>query len=146
MQSSHFWSLIWPLDLVPKNWTVATWSWAPFDLSRLEYVNLCLEREGQVKGVTVQRRATAVGAVGTLLFARAVLNAQDRGVQIIPQELQSEQVFLFGTIVRHPSGRHLVPYMDFVGKKWGLYYAWLDSGLFSSVFVPRVPHVDISVA
>lgn len=92
--------------------------------------NFCPVRDGDgiwVNGDTTMARSKEVQAIGSLGFAKLVLDAQKEGKGIIPVELRGEvYIILPRTVLRDRHGNRCVGFLHWDGEQWVLSFSWLD--------------------
>ncbi len=127
--------------LVPSGWVVVSDDLeGDIDIANLDFgYSPCEASESYISGDNMLKRATATKAIGSLGFAKYVLDEQAAGRQVIPEELQGQKyIICFRTILEGSSGRRHVAYLRWVGEQWVVGFRWIDSGFDSSDVVPRL--------
>lgn len=110
--------------LVPRALTVKSDDLeGDIDLTRLDFFSCPVrEKEPWNKGITMMERAKTAQAIGSLGFAKLVLDAQAEGKDIIPAELRGNLIILPRTILDSDNqDRDTIGYMTVHGGRWEMY-------------------------
>lgn len=130
--------------LVPEGWTVDFDELeGDVDLTKLDFSYCPVndnDKDGLISGDTMLKRAKQIQAIGSLGFAKLVLDAQKEGKDVIPPELRGKVYIICSRTGLRDSyrGQH-VPFLHWGGERWVLHFSWLDfSRFFRHVRLPRV--------
>lgn len=139
--------------LVPNGWTVESDDVeSAIDLAKLDFTySPCGEDEDYIFGDEMLKRAKAAKALGSLGFAKLVLDAQAEGRDIIPTYLPGmNHIILPRTVLRDLQGYLCVPdlyigrrdlsasYIWTRGVRWYQNFRRLEIPIFASCVVTRV--------
>jgi hypothetical protein len=125
--------------LVPAGWKVISDDLEPeINLAKLD-LNYCPvhDDESVINGDTLLKRAKEVNVLGSLGFAKLVLDAQKQGKDIIPPELRGKYIVCSRTILQGDNGSQRVACLYWNGEQWVLNFYWLRSCFYRNARLPR---------
>lgn len=124
------WGIVTPVaakdtGLVPEGWEVKKDCLeGDVDLAKLDY-SFCPHHENEVyiSSMTMLKEAAEVGAIGSLGFAAALLEAQNEGKEIFPVESRDKHHFIMPLTELHPvGGATRIPAFSWRGWGWVLVF------------------------
>lgn len=126
--------------LVPADWKVISDDLeTEINLANIDYSYCPVQGdEPYINGDTLPQRAKEVKAIGSLGFAKLVLDAQAQGKDIIPPKLQGKVYIVCSrTVLQDGDGHQRVVDLYWDSKRWALIFNRLDTYFSHNSRLPR---------
>lgn len=111
-----------PLSPPYEGWELVEDAATPVGTLELELTEFLKQGEEYVKGDVMRERAKKSEPMLGERHARALLSQQE----CIPETWRKFYLVFSGTVWRARGGRLFVPYLDWCGGRWYLYFYWLE--------------------
>lgn len=105
-----------------EGWELVEDAAIPVGTLELELAEFLKPGENSIRGTEIRERAKKSDPMLGERLARALLEKQER----IPENWRKFYLVFPGTVWRYRDGRLGVPYLDWYGGRWYLYFRWLE--------------------